>query len=78
MDDFYKAIFGVVAAAFGLVGFVMKVNQNNAGKFKDLHNRVDGVKDNYVRRDDLDNRLRALEKGQDELSVKVDRLLERK
>ena len=70
-------MIGFVVFIIGLVTFVMKINQNNAAKFKELHQRIENVKDDYVRRDDLDNRLRLIEKGQDKLTVKIDRLLER-
>lgn len=36
-----------------------RISQGN----KDLHARVDAVKENYVRRDDLDDHIRRIESG---------------
>lgn len=78
MDDPTNSLLAIGGVIVAVVGVVFKFNHTNSAKIKDLHARIDDVKEKYVRRDDLDNRLESIEKGQDRLVEKVDKLLERK
>ena len=60
MDDIYKAVFGAIGFAVTIIGVVMKFNHTNSGKFKDVHTRIDDVKDKFVRQDHLDAHLRPI------------------
>ncbi len=76
MDD--KTLLSIGGSILAVVGMVFSFSRANSAKFKDVHNKIEKVKDDYVRRDDLDKRLEHIEKGQVDLNAKVDRLLDRK
>uniref|UniRef100_A0A2A4YRS8 Uncharacterized protein n=1 Tax=OCS116 cluster bacterium TaxID=2030921 RepID=A0A2A4YRS8_9PROT len=62
MDDIYKVVFGVIAGLIGVVSFFMKINSGNSSKFKDVHSRIDNIKEKYVRRDDFAMHIERIEK----------------
>lgn len=65
------ALVASVIAAFR--SLAARLTRNNAI----LHSRIDDVKDNYVRRVDLDGHLSRWDKRMDSIESKIDRLLEK-
>lgn len=72
MDADLKWIIGIlVTVALTLGGSIIAAFRNLAGRIatgnRELHNRVDDVKDKYVRRDDLDSHIRRLDESVGEI-----------
>jgi len=72
MDPELKWVIGIaVSLSTAFTAAIIGAFRSLAGRIsqsnKDLHTRVDDVKEKYVRRDDLDNHIRRIEKGIDEL-----------
>lgn len=63
---------------YWFIGFVLRIVQTHCQKFKDGHKRIYKVKDDYVRRDDVDKRFKNLTKSIDKMDAKIDRLIDRK
>lgn len=61
MDDDLKWIIGAALTIAVFVGTTIRVMfVNLSAKIAKTHERIDDVKDNYVRRDDLDARLEPI------------------
>jgi len=63
-------------ATFGFAGYRSLANKMSAGH-KDLHDRIDEVKDNYLRKDDFKTWVEPLHKDMARINEKLDRLIER-
>lgn len=62
-----------VTVSIAAIGTIIQAFRNMSAKILALHKRIDAVKDDYVRRDDLDKHMAGLEKMFD---LKTDQLTE--
>lgn len=57
----------IIALATTIIGSFRNLASRITSGHSDLHGRIDKVKDDYVRRDDLDGHIRRLERSVSEL-----------
>ena len=74
---FATLIIGQGAMARWLVGIMRRDRQDSQQRDEVLHKRINDVKDEYVRRDDLDQRLKRIEDQQERTLATIDRVHER-
>jgi hypothetical protein len=70
-----QMLIGIVAAGVAIIGGIIVRDRYVAKSIRDgdaeLHSRINKVKDDYVRRDDLDKHLERIEHKLDELGKVV-------
>lgn len=72
MDDDLRWAVGVAITIFvAFAGLVVAAFRNMSAKITKTHERIDDVKDKYVRRDDLDQHLKRIDTTVKELRTEI-------
>lgn len=75
MEDDFKWLIGFFVGLVGLIGSFITRDRQMAKQIREgderLHGRINRVKDEYVRKDDLDQTVRRLETGMKEMRDEI-------
>ena len=73
--EFWIQLGALLLSGLGSLATVYGVlNGRISRSSRDLHHKIDEVKKEYVRRDDLRDDMARLERGQESLAIKVDQI----